>query len=29
LIWRTTRSILRPIQAVTQSAIAIGAGNFN
>jgi NtrC-family two-component system sensor histidine kinase KinB len=29
LIWGTTRSILRPIQAVTQSAIAIGAGNFN
>jgi signal transduction histidine kinase len=28
-IWGTTRSILRPIQAVTQSAIAIGAGNFN
>jgi signal transduction histidine kinase len=29
LIWSTTRSILRPIQAVTQSAIAIGAGNLN
>jgi NtrC-family two-component system sensor histidine kinase KinB len=29
LIWGTTRSVLRPIQAVTQSAIAIGAGNFN
>ncbi|HTU91103.1 MAG TPA: ATP-binding protein [Gemmataceae bacterium] len=29
LMWGTTRSILRPIQAVTQSAIAIGAGNFN
>jgi signal transduction histidine kinase len=29
LIWWTTRSILRPIQAVTRSAIAIGAGNFN
>lgn len=28
-IWGTARSILRPIQAVTQSAIAIGAGNFN
>jgi signal transduction histidine kinase len=29
LIWNTTRSILRPIQAVTQSAIAIGAGDLN
>src|SRR5579871_1913296 len=29
LIWWITRSVLRPIQAVTQSAIAIGAGNFN
>ena len=29
LIWTTTRSILRPIQEVTQSAIAIGAGNLN
>jgi NtrC-family two-component system sensor histidine kinase KinB len=29
LIWGATRSVLRPIQAVTQSAIAIGAGNFN
>jgi signal transduction histidine kinase/HAMP domain-containing protein len=29
LIWVTTRSILRPIQAVTQSAIAIGSGNLN
>ncbi len=29
LIWSTTRSILRPIQAVTQSAIAIGAGNLH
>jgi two-component system, NtrC family, sensor histidine kinase KinB len=28
-IWGTARSILRPIQSVTQSAIAIGAGNFN
>jgi NtrC-family two-component system sensor histidine kinase KinB len=29
LIWSTTRAVLRPIQAVTQSAIAIGAGNLN
>ena len=29
LIWNTTRSILRPIQAVTRSAIAIGAGDLN
>jgi two-component system, NtrC family, sensor histidine kinase KinB len=29
LIWSTRRSILRPIQAVTQSAIAIGAGDLN
>ena len=29
LLWTTTRAILRPIQAVTQSAIAIGAGNLN
>ncbi len=29
LIWGAMRSLLRPIQAVTQSAIAIGAGNFN
>jgi NtrC-family two-component system sensor histidine kinase KinB len=29
LIWSTTRSVLRPIQAVTQSALAIGAGNLN
>jgi signal transduction histidine kinase len=29
LIWRTTRAVLRPIQAVTQSAIAIGAGDLN
>jgi two-component system, NtrC family, sensor histidine kinase KinB len=28
-VWGTTRSILRPIQAVKQSAIAIGAGNFD
>ncbi len=28
-IWGTARSILRPIQAVTRSAIDIGAGNFN
>ena len=28
-IWSTTRSVLRPIQAVTQSAIAIGAGELN
>jgi signal transduction histidine kinase len=29
LIWHTMRSILRPIQAVTQSALAIGAGDLN
>ncbi len=29
LIWSTTRSILRPIQTITQSAIAIGAGDLN
>jgi signal transduction histidine kinase len=29
LIWNTTRSILRPIQAVTRSAFAIGAGDLN
>ncbi len=29
LIWTTTRSILRPIQSVTRSAIAIGAGDLN
>ncbi|HTU17646.1 MAG TPA: HAMP domain-containing protein, partial [Gemmataceae bacterium] len=29
MIWATTRSVLRPIQAVTQSVIAIGAGNLN
>jgi signal transduction histidine kinase len=29
LIWGTTRSVLRPIQTVTESAIAIGAGNLN
>jgi NtrC-family two-component system sensor histidine kinase KinB len=29
LVWSTTRAVLRPIQTVTQSAIAIGAGNFN
>jgi signal transduction histidine kinase len=28
-IWSTTRSVLRPIQAVTQSALAIGAGELN
>jgi NtrC-family two-component system sensor histidine kinase KinB len=29
LLWSTTRAVLRPIQAVTQSVIAIGAGNLN
>ncbi|MGH7170522.1 MAG: ATP-binding protein [Gemmataceae bacterium] len=29
MIWGTTRSVLRPIQAVTESVIAIGAGNLN
>jgi signal transduction histidine kinase len=29
LIWWITRSVLRPIQALTQSVVAIGAGNFN
>lgn len=29
VVWSTTRAVLRPIQAVTQSAIAIGAGNLN
>jgi NtrC-family two-component system sensor histidine kinase KinB len=29
LIWSTTRAVLRPIQLVTQSAIAIGAGDLN
>jgi signal transduction histidine kinase len=29
LTWRTARSILAPIQAVTRSARAIGAGNLN
>jgi signal transduction histidine kinase len=29
LSWHTSRAILRPIRAVTQSAIAIGAGNLD
>ena len=29
LIWGTTRSVLGPIQAVTESVLAIGAGNLN
>ncbi len=29
VIWSTTRAVLKPIQAVTQSVIAIGAGNLN
>jgi PAS domain S-box-containing protein len=29
LTWRTVRSILGPIQSVTRSALAIGAGNLN
>ena len=28
-MWSTTRAVLRPIQSVTQSAIAIGAGDLN
>lgn len=28
-VWSTTRSVLRPIQAVTRSAIAIGSGDLN
>jgi two-component system, NtrC family, sensor histidine kinase KinB len=29
LAWHTTRSVLRPIRAVTQSALAIGRGNLD
>jgi two-component system, NtrC family, sensor histidine kinase KinB len=29
MIWAMSRSVLRPIQAVTESVIAIGAGNLN
>ncbi len=29
VIWSTTRAVLKPIQAVTQSVIAIGSGNLN
>src|SRR4029077_1652264 len=29
LAWRTIRFVLRPIQAVTRSALAIGAGNLD
>ena len=29
LVWRTVRALLRPIQEITQSAVAIGLGNLD